>query len=201
MPIGVVPELSVWGMVTRCAAWRRPRVAAVAPGDVVRFMGAPWSVQVQPHGHARKSTGDRVRVGRLGEARSFTECAGAHVGHREVDFLALVVPRDSPRRPARAVTARRPRRRRAGRARSPCPGGRDELGCTTDQTGTWSAWGIFTERAKGSSDGGATAAHPTTSSPSWARTPGATLRLQSFRTYSPRAGRRALGWSASRGDG
>jgi hypothetical protein len=58
----------------------------------------------------------------------------------------------------------------------------------TDQTGNWSTWGIFVDRAKGSSDRGATAAHPMTSSPSWARTPGATLRLQSLRTYSPRAG-------------
>src|SRR5688500_10007044 len=58
----------------------------------------------------------------------------------------------------------------------------------SDQTGSSSTYGIFVDRAKGSSDRGATAAHPTTSPPSYARTPGATLRLHSFRTYSPRAG-------------
>ncbi len=30
----------------------------------------------------------------------------------------------------------------------------------TDQTGKWSTWGIFLDRAKGSSDRGARAAHP-----------------------------------------
>src|SRR5215471_12515254 len=51
----------------------------------------------------------------------------------------------------------------------------------TDQTGRPSTWGILADRANGSSDRGATAAHPAT------RTPGATLRPHSILTYSPRA--------------
>src|SRR6187200_1664200 len=57
----------------------------------------------------------------------------------------------------------------------------------TDHTGSSSTWGILVDRAKGSSERGATAAQPTTSTPSYARTPGATVRLQSCLTYSPRA--------------
>src|SRR4051794_8702480 len=56
-----------------------------------------------------------------------------------------------------------------------------------DQTGRSSTWGIIVDRAKGSSDPGAIAAQPTTSTSSYARTPGATRRPQSFRTYSPQA--------------
>ena len=52
----------------------------------------------------------------------------------------------------------------------------------TDQTGTSSTCGIFVDRAKGSSERGATAAHPTTFVSSYARTPGATERSHSFRT-------------------
>src|SRR5829696_3643111 len=57
----------------------------------------------------------------------------------------------------------------------------------TVQTGRSSTWAILVDRAKGSSDRGATAAQPTTSASSYARTPGATARRVSFLTYSPRA--------------
>jgi hypothetical protein len=50
-------------------------------------------VQGQPHEYAGEPTGDRVCVGGLGEAGSLEECAGAHVGHREVDLLSFVVHR------------------------------------------------------------------------------------------------------------
>src|SRR5215207_8145079 len=56
-----------------------------------------------------------------------------------------------------------------------------------DHTGRSSTRGIFVERSNGSSDLGATAAQPTTRSPSYASTPGAILRPVSLRTYSPRA--------------
>ena len=69
-----------------------------------------------------------------------------------------------------------------------CRGSRDVRGMHhADQTGRSSTWGILVDRAKGSSDRGATAAHPTTSASENARTPGATVRLHSFLTYSPRA--------------
>src|SRR4029077_5002127 len=57
----------------------------------------------------------------------------------------------------------------------------------TDQTGRSSTWGILADRAKGSSDRGATGAHPAPWASGEARTPGAILRPQSILTYSPRA--------------
>jgi endonuclease/exonuclease/phosphatase family metal-dependent hydrolase len=63
-------------------------------GDVrLRVWPGTRSAQVRPHDHARESPGDRVGVGGLGEAGSLEEGAGAHVGHSQVDLLALVVHR------------------------------------------------------------------------------------------------------------